>query len=79
MVFVLVGMFFVPAAWHANGMESDGVLKAFRWMQTQPFGPWLLGIVALGLLAFGLFSLVQAVYRRIDSEGAMRRVDAMAA
>lgn len=78
-VFVLVGMFFVLAAWHANAMESGGMIKAFRWLQGQPFGPWLLGIVALGLLAFGLFSLVQAIYRRIDSEGAMRRIDAMAA
>ncbi|HYG84715.1 MAG TPA: DUF1206 domain-containing protein [Azospirillum sp.] len=77
-VFLLVGMFFVLAAWHANATESGGMVKALRWLQTQPFGPWLLGVVALGLVAFGLFSLVQAVYRRIDSEGAMRRIDAMA-
>ena len=38
----------------------------------------LLGAVALGLLAFGLFSIIQAVYRRIASERAVRRIDAMA-
>lgn len=79
MVFVLVGMFFVLAAWHANAMESGGMIKAFRWLQTQPYGPWLLGAVALGLLAFGLFSFVQAAYRRIDSDRAVRRLDTMRA
>ncbi len=78
MVFVLVGMFFVLAAWHADAMESGGMVKAFRWLLTQPYGPWLLGAVALGLLAFGLFSVVQAAYRRIDSKNAVRRIDAMA-
>ncbi|WP_448192143.1 DUF1206 domain-containing protein [Azospirillum sp. sgz301742] len=78
MVFVLVGMFFVLAAWDADAMESGGMIKAFRWLQTQPYGPWLLGAVALGLLAFGVFSVVQAVYRRIDGKRAVRRIDAMA-
>jgi hypothetical protein len=78
MVFVLVGMFFGLAAWHADAMESGGMVKAFRWLQTQPYGPWLLGAVALGLLAFGLFSIVQAAYRRIDGKRAVRRIDAMA-
>jgi len=77
-VFLLVGAFFVLAALHADSAEAGGMVKALRWLETQPFGPWLLGIVAAGLVAFGLFSFVQAVYRRIDSERAMRRIDAMA-
>ena len=31
----------------------------------QSFGPWLLGGVALGLVAYGLYMLVEARYRRI--------------
>jgi hypothetical protein len=31
----------------------------------QPFGPWLLGIVALGLVAYGIFMVIQARYRRM--------------
>ena len=33
--------------------------------ETDPVGPVLLGAVALGLIAFGCFSLVEARYRRI--------------
>ena len=77
-VFLLVGAFFVLAAMHADSSEAGGMVKALRWLQTQPYGPWLLGVVALGLVAFGLFSFVQAVYRRIDSKRAVRRIDAMA-
>ena len=35
-------------------------------LQEQPYGPWVLGIVAAGLFAFGIYSVIQAVYRRID-------------
>jgi hypothetical protein len=31
----------------------------------QPFGPWLLGLVALGLIAYGVYSFVEARYRRL--------------
>ncbi len=31
----------------------------------QPFGPVLLGIVALGLIAYGVYSFVEARYRRV--------------
>lgn len=77
-VFLVVAAFFVLAALHANSAEAGGMAKALRWLETQPYGPWLLGIVAAGLVAFGLFSFVQAVYRRIDSKRAVRRIDAMA-
>jgi hypothetical protein len=33
----------------------------------QPYGPWLLGVVALGLVAYGLFCLSQALYRRLGT------------
>jgi len=75
-VFLVVGGFFVLAALHADSSEAGGMVKALRWLETQPFGPWLLGAVAVGLAAFGLFSFVQAVYRRIDGKRAMQRIDA---
>jgi hypothetical protein len=30
------------------------------------FGRWALGAVALGLIAYGVYQLVEARYRRID-------------
>ncbi|HYD70897.1 DUF1206 domain-containing protein [Azospirillum sp.] len=77
-VFALVGIFFMHAAWHADSSESGGIVKALRTLEEQPSGPWLLGIVAAGLIAFGLFSIVQAVYRRIDTREAADRLRAMA-
>ncbi|OUM43410.1 DUF1206 domain-containing protein [Arthrobacter sedimenti] len=40
----------------------DGALKALR---DQPFGPWLLGAVALGLMAYGVFMVVRSKYQRM--------------
>jgi hypothetical protein len=65
-VFVLIGMFFLTAAWQLDSSESGGLGKALQTLQEQPYGPWVLGIVAAGLFAFGIYSVIQAVYRRID-------------
>jgi hypothetical protein len=64
-VFALVGLFFLNAAWRADPEEAGGIVAALRQLQGQPAGPWLLGVVALGLAAFGLYSLFMARYRRI--------------
>lgn len=77
-VFALIGFFLVLAAWRMDSSESGGLVKALQFLQDQPYGPWLLGIVAAGLFAFGAFSVVQAVYRRIDGEAAEQRLRAMA-
>ena len=46
--------------WMARiGYVSRGVL------QQQSYGSWLLGLAALGFLAFGLFNIVEAARRRI--------------
>ena len=64
-VFLIVGIFLVQAAWYFNPnavKDLDGVLRS---LPRQAFGSLLLGIVALGLIAYGLFALVEARYRRI--------------
>jgi hypothetical protein len=45
----------------ARAEGIDGVLRSFA--QT-PFGPWLLVLVALGLIAFGILSFFEAKWRR---------------
>jgi len=62
-VFALVGWFFVKAALDSNPNEAGGMGQALRELQAQDYGPVLLGIVALGLLLFGLFSLIEARFR----------------
>ena len=45
----------------AKAKGVDGVLRSFA---RSPFGPWLLIVVALGLIAFGILSFVEAKWRR---------------
>jgi hypothetical protein len=64
-VFVLVGAFLVQAAVEVDPKESKSLDGALREMATQPYGRYLLGAVAAGLAAYGLFQLVRARYRAL--------------
>jgi hypothetical protein len=64
-IFLIVGGFIVYAALTTNPLQAGGLAQALDWLRSQPFGPWLLGITAAGLISFGIYSFVEAVYRRI--------------
>lgn len=64
-VFGLIGIFLVIAAFRANASEARGFGGALDALAEQPFGPWLLGFVAFGLIAYSIYSLIEAHYRRI--------------
>jgi len=64
-VFLLTGSFLVRAAWTYDASEARGLRGALDTLASQPHGPWLLGAVALGLVAFGAYSFLEARYRRI--------------
>lgn len=64
-VWLLIGGFLIVAARESDPREARGIGGALRELGQQPFGPWLLGAVAVGLVAYGLFMLVLARYRRI--------------
>lgn len=64
-VFGIIGIFLMLAALHANAREARGLGGALAALAQQPFGPWLLGLVALGLIAYSIYSLLEARYRRI--------------
>lgn len=65
-VFIVMGVFFVQAALHADPNEARGLGGALATLARQPFGPYLLGVVALGLVSYGAFMFLVARYRRID-------------
>lgn len=65
-VFLIAGLLFVVAAWQGAPDQAGGTPEVFTLLRRQAFGQWLLGIVAVGLFAFGLYSLLLAAYRRID-------------
>ncbi len=64
-VFAMTGFFLLQAARQADPSEAQGLDGALATLARQPYGPWLLGIVALGLVAYGIHMGVQARYRRI--------------
>lgn len=57
---IVVGGLFGYAAWTRDADESGGLDVALRRILQQPFGPWLLGAVAVGLAAYGLFCFARA-------------------
>ncbi|WP_026369500.1 DUF1206 domain-containing protein [Kallotenue papyrolyticum] len=61
----LVGLFLIVAAWRADPGEARGLGATLATLAQQPFGPWLLGAMALGLLAYACFTIVEARYRRM--------------
>jgi Domain of Unknown Function (DUF1206) len=64
-VFGFIGVFLVKAARDYRANEAIGLDGALAKLYNGAFGNVLLGLVAAGLIAFSLFSLVEAGYRRI--------------
>jgi len=64
-VFGLVGVFLITAAVEYNPNKAVGLDGALAKVDHASYGPFLLGLVAAGLIAFGAYSLSDARYRRI--------------
>ncbi|MDX6481264.1 MAG: hypothetical protein QOG85_1774 [Gaiellaceae bacterium] len=61
----MVGVFLIKAAVDYNPSKAVGLDGALAKIVQASYGPFLLGIVAAGLIAFGVYSLSDARYRRI--------------
>lgn len=64
-VFALVGIFLLRAAYQYDPDEAIGLDGALAKLAREALGPVLLATVAFGLLAYGLFCFVQARYRDV--------------
>ncbi|MFB7463467.1 DUF1206 domain-containing protein [Streptomyces sp. NPDC056224] len=64
-VFAAAGAFVVYAAVRYDPAQAKGVDDTLRTFTQTPAGPWLLVVVAAGLVLFGLFSWALAVWRRV--------------
>ncbi|MCT9869856.1 DUF1206 domain-containing protein [Paenarthrobacter aurescens] len=56
----LVGLLVVIATVRAQPEQSTGLDGSLKALKEQPYGPYLLAAVALGLIAYGLFLMVKA-------------------
>jgi hypothetical protein len=61
----LVGLLVVVAAVRFSAEQAMGLDAALKALAGQPFGPYLLIAVALGLVAFGVFCFFDARYHRL--------------
>ncbi|ACY16333.1 DUF1206 domain-containing protein [Haliangium ochraceum] len=61
--FAIIGFFFIQAAIQHDPSEAKGLGAALTELAQQPYGPWLLGVVAAGLVAFGVYCFSKARYR----------------
>ncbi|WP_027480671.1 DUF1206 domain-containing protein [Deinococcus pimensis] len=64
-VLAIIGGFLLQAAWTHDPTRAGGIPEALRATERTPLGPFLLAIVALGVVAYGVYAVVQARYRRI--------------
>jgi Domain of Unknown Function (DUF1206) len=64
-VLALVGIFLVQAAAANDAGASKGLDQTLRTVAVEPFGTALLLAVAVGLAAYGLYSFVEARFRRV--------------
>lgn len=64
-VFAALGLFLLIAAVNANAHQAKGLDATLRAFTKTPAGPWLLVLVALGLVLFGAFSCAEARWRKV--------------
>lgn len=61
----IVGVLLVVAAIKANPEEAGGLNSAIQALMAIPAGPWLAGVVGVGLIAYGIFCGFRARYARL--------------
>lgn len=64
-VFGIVSWFFFKAVADYDPKQARGLDGALRKLTHEPYGEFLLGLVAAGLFAYGVFCVIQARYREV--------------
>ncbi|HEY9057237.1 MAG TPA: DUF1206 domain-containing protein [Aurantimonas sp.] len=65
--FILAGLLFTGAASYSEG-QTPGLDTALAAIEGWSYGWALLSLTGLGLMAFGVYALAEALYRRINIE-----------
>jgi hypothetical protein len=68
-VFGLIGVFVTKAAIDYDPKAAIGLDGALQKLVHQSYGPWLLGVTAAGLVAYGVYCLVDARFRDVSTGG----------
>ena len=65
-VFAAAGIFLAIAGAKAQPSQAKGIDATLRAFAQTPMGPWLLVLVAAGLVTFGLYSFCEARWRKVS-------------
>ena len=65
-VFGIIGFFLGRAAILSSSSQAKGTEGVFDFLGATG-GPWLMGLIAIGLAAYGVFQMVKAKYKPIHS------------
>lgn len=68
-VFVVIGGLVGMAAYQNHAGRAGGLTEALRTVQQSPFGGALFAVIAVGLFAFGVYSILEAIHRRVGMAG----------
>jgi hypothetical protein len=66
-VFGLIGVFAIKAAVDYTPKDAIGLDGALQKLAHASYGPWLLGLTAVGLFAYGVYCLVDARLRDVSA------------
>jgi hypothetical protein len=64
-VFLMIGWLLVRAGWNRQPDQAGGIDESLNALAQNSWGPIVLGLVAVGLVAYGIWELVNAKYRHI--------------
>ncbi|HEX2804585.1 MAG TPA: DUF1206 domain-containing protein [Kineosporiaceae bacterium] len=64
-VFALIGVLVVIAAWTVDPAKAGGVDGGLRTLLQQPYGTALALVASVALVMFGIYGLAEARYRRV--------------
>ncbi len=62
LVWLLLSFLLARAAWFSKASEAGDTGKAFRLVENETYGSYILGAIGLGVIAYGIFNFVRARY-----------------
>ena len=64
-VSTVIGGYLLLAGIHRAPSEAKGTRGAIQSLGQNPFGTWILALIAIGLSLYGIYMLVEARYRKL--------------
>lgn len=67
-VFGIIGSALMYAAYTYDPGQAMGLNQVWVFLKSQTYGSYLVLTIAVGLLLFGVYSSLEAIYRRVESD-----------